>query len=350
MGKLITCLLSLLFFSASSLETFNRLRTEFAEWKTKYNKVYGTRILEELRFGVWVNNHRKIKEHNSQNHRYTLAINKFGDYTEEEFARFVGPNGGCLKIHDIDDPSLFIKPQFENLKSLPSSVDWSNNSQIVTPVKDQGSCGSCWAFSATGATESQYAIATGTLNSLSEQELVDCSTAYGNAGCDGGFMDSAFLYIKANEGLSLESDYPYTGKDGTCEKSSYTHYDPIDGFQLVARDNETAMMIAVYNGPISVGIQANQFAFQFYSNGILDGICGTSIDHGVLLVGYGVDNGDKYWVVKNSWGTDWGEDGYIRICRDCGKNGDEGECCINCQPSYPVVSSEAIKIAAGKSN
>jgi len=349
--KFVTCLVSLLFFSASSFEVASRLKTEWNAWKTKNSKVYGTRLEEELRFGVWMANYYKIKEHNSENHRYTLAMNKFGDLTEAEFSNFVNPSGSCLKVHEVNDPTLFKQPEDVHLKVIPSSVDWANTSGIVTPVKNQGSCGSCWAFSATGATESHYAIATGVLNSLSEQELIDCSSAYGNAGCDGGWMDTAFEYIKVNDGLALESAYPYTGTDdGTCQKASFTHYDPIDGFRLVSRDNETALEIAVALGPVSVAVQANQLAFQFYSSGILDGRCGTTVDHGVLVVGYGTDGADKYWNVKNSWGTDWGENGYVRICKDCDKNGAYGECCINCFPSYPTVSATAVKVSAGSSN
>jgi len=346
--KIISCLLSFLFFSASSVELHSRLRLEWQEWKAQYNKNYAS-LDEVYRFGVWANNYQKIKEHNAEKHLYTLAMNQFGDMTGEEFSKFVNPSGGCLKIHDIDDPSLFLKPVTVDVK-VPSSVDWANTSQYVTPVKNQGDCGSCWAFSATGATESQYAIANGVLNSLSEQELVDCNTGV-NAGCNGGFMDLAFTYIKNNDGLALESAYPYTATDGTCESSKYTHYNPISGFQLVARDDENALMTAVASGPVSVGIQANQMAFQFYSSGILDGNCGTNIDHGVLVVGYGTDGNDKYWIVKNSWGTTWGEAGYVRICRDCDKNGLEGECCINCQPSYPIaVVKTTNNVVVGQKN
>ena len=152
-------------------------------------------------------------------------------------------------------------------------------------------------------------------------------------------MDPSFLYIKANDGLSLEDDYTYKGRDGECKKSDYTHYDPISGFEIVEHENSTALMAALVNGPVSIGIEADQTAFQYYDGGVLDGLCGTSIDHGVVAVGYGVDekSGQKYWKVKNSWGSDWGEEGYVRICRDCDKNRGEGECCILCQPSYPTV-------------
>ena len=153
-------------------------------------------------------------------------------------------------------------------------------------------------------------------------------------------------YIYENKGLSLESDYTYKAKNGKCEASEYKHYDALsgpNGFNVVQRRNATALAAAIaLEGPVSIGIEADQTAFQFYKSGILTGKCGTSIDHGVLAVGYGVDGGQKYWKVKNSWGSSWGENGYVRICRECDKNGDDGECCILCQPSYPTAGSSNI--------
>jgi len=317
---------------------------EWTAWKSKFQKSYVNAVEESYRYNVWLKNSEHIAKHNEEQHSYTLAVNKFADLTAKEFSSYVNPDGqGCGNLLNSEESKKLLKPpeMITNLKpevDLPSSVDWSNTSLYVTPIKNQGSCGSCWAFSAVGSTESAYAIATGTLNSLSEQELVDCDTSV-NAGCNGGFMDAAMLYIKNNNGLALEDDYKYTATDGTCESQKYTHYDPIEGIQVVERDNDTALANAVVIGPVSVGIQANQFAFQFYSGGVLDGNCGTSIDHGVVVVGYGTDDSSKskYWKVKNSWGTDWGEAGYVRICRECDKNGLEGECCINCQPSYPLI-------------
>jgi C1A family cysteine protease len=193
------------------------------------------------------------------------------------------------------------------------------------------------AFSATGSTECRIAIATGTLTSLSEQQLVDCSHKEGNLGCDGGEMDDAFKYIESAGGLCTEDEYKYTGTDGTCKASSCgTKYDDISSYTDVTVDNEADLETATVSGCVSVAIEADQSSFQFYSSGILSGNCGTSLDHGVLVVGYGVSGTQEYWKVKNSWGTSWGEEGYVLICKDCNKNGDKGECGIYMSPSYPV--------------
>ena len=204
-----------------------------------------------------------------------------------------------------------------------------NGKSYVTPVKNQGDCGSCWAFSTTGSTECRYAINNdGTLNSLSEQQLVDCSTAEGNEGCDGGLMDDAFEYIIKEGGLCSEEEYPYTGKDGICKSSCGTKYNKISSYTDVTRDDSSALEDAVSEGCVSVAIEADQFAFQFYSGGVLDGSCGTSLDHGVLVVGYGTDGSQDYWKVKNSWGSTWSEEVYVLICRKCNANGRAGECGI----------------------
>lgn len=191
-----------------------------------------------------------------------------------------------------------------------------------------------------GSIECNWAIQKGmcgsTITSLSEQQLVDCSKA--NAGCNGGNMASAMSYVTNNGGLCSESEYPYTAKDGTCKATSCgTKYDHISSHKAVTVDSESALVTATNTGCVSVAIEADQFAFQYYSSGVLDGTCGTNLDHGVLVTGYGTEGGQDYWKVKNSWGASWGMSGYVLICRNCGKNGNKGECGILMDPVLPEV-------------
>jgi len=217
--------------------------------------------------------------------------------------------------------------------NTPSSVDWVASGK-VSDVKNQGQCGSCWSFSTTGAIESRCAIANGgSPLSLSEQELVDCDTR--DDGCNGGAMQNGFLYAEEHSGLCLESAYPYTAAGGTCKSSSCTHYDEIQSYTSVS-SGESNLEAAVAEGPVSIAIEADQMSFQLYSGGVLTASCGTALDHGVLAVGYDNDYSTPYWKVKNSWGATWGEDGYIRLCKGCGKNGEEGECGLAADASYPI--------------
>jgi C1A family cysteine protease len=225
-------------------------------------------------------------------------------------------------------------------KAAPASIDWTTKG-AVTQVKDQGQCGSCWAFSSTGGLEGQWEIATGNLQSLSEQQLVDCSKQ--NSGCNGGLMDYAFQFYESTS-VATEDSYAYTGRDGTC-KSSYTQAIPqggVTGYKDIS--SESALLDAVANtGPVSVAIEADQMSFQLYSGGVLTGNCGTNLDHGVLAVGYGSESGTDYWKVKNSWGASWGANGYVLIERGVNKCG-----IADGPPSYPTVSGSTSAVGEKK--
>jgi len=318
----------------------------FASWKSAFGKEYASLEAEASAFLVWLENWRMINDFNiADEEPFKMRLNQFGDLTGDAFKVYVhGHAGSCLKHRSVAQRVAMreVTPILDS--EAPSSVDWTDvdGKSYVTPVKNQGQCGSCWAFSTTGSIEARTAIANGQTDgdivSLSEQQLVDCSGSYGNEGCNGGLMDDAFKYVEANGGLCSESEYAYTARDGTCKASSCgTKYDAISSYSDVTSDSMTSLEAAVAEGPVSIAIEADQSAFQFYSSGVLTGLCGTRLDHGVLAVGYGTSGSEQYWKVKNSWGDSWGMDGYILICKDCDKNGSKGECGILMEPSFPVA-------------
>ena len=270
------------------------------------------------KFEIFKENVKFINYHNDNN--YNLEINKFADeivHTNNIFSKQKTQN-------------III---FNNDTLVPLEKDWRKEN-AVTSVKNQGNCGSCWAFSTTGSIEGIVAIKNGELFNISEQQLVDCSNDYGNNGCEGGLMDNGFKYVIDN-GLCSEKEYPYKAVDGNCKECKsiveIKNYHDIES-------NEKVLKRAVAQQPVSVAIQANLSSFRFYSNGVYsDPLCGNGLDHGVLIVGYGYDLmlNKEYWIVKNSWGEDWGENGYIRIERNSNKDG--GMCGITLQASIPEI-------------
>jgi C1A family cysteine protease len=285
---------------------------------------------------VFKHNMDRVVTHNKKGASWTMAMNKFGDMTGEEVkATMTGYNWiDRSYIRSKNGPAAG-KLGHKHEHAAPTSVDWRAKN-AVTHVKDQQQCGSCWAFSATGSMEGAWAIAGKSLISLSEQELVDCSQAQGNQGCNGGLMDQAFQYVISNKGITTEKAYPYTAQDGTCQSASMTNAVTISSYTDVqSSTDETQLVSAIVGQPISVAIEADQQVFQMYSGGVLDDdSCGTQLDHGVLAVGYGTDSdsGKDYYIVKNSWGANWGENGYVRIVRM------KNMCGIATEPSYPIAT------------
>ncbi|CEO98669.1 unnamed protein product (mitochondrion) [Plasmodiophora brassicae] len=302
----------------------------FEEWRNTFKKEYHTFEEYAHRMKVFLQNHRHIESHNAAGHSYTLRANHFADLTHDEFkARY---NLGKPILKKTSAKTVDLSGQI----NVPESQDWTEKG-AVTPVKDQGQCGSCWSFSTTGATEGANYIKHKKLVSLSEQQLVDCSGPEGDHGCDGGLMDFGFEYIIKEGGICTEASYPYEAQDDTCRADKCTDVVKVSSFVDVDQYNERALKAAVAQQPVAVAIEADQLSFQFYDSGVMTGECGTSLDHGVLVVGYGEDNGVKYWKIKNSWGDSWGEDGYIRIERSESK-GLPGQCGVAMQPSYPIAA------------
>ncbi|KAJ4825638.1 Cysteine proteinase rd21a [Turnera subulata] len=307
----------------------------YEEWLVRHGKVYNALGEKEKRFEIFKDNLRFVDEHNSGNWSYKVGMNRFADLTNEEFrSRYVGTRSRGTAGNRLSKASDRYAPRVG--ESLPESVDWRKEG-AVAPVKDQGSCGSCWAFSTVSAVEGINKIVTGELISLSEQELVDCDRGY-NEGCNGGLMDYAFEFIINNGGIDSEEDYPYTARDGTCDTyRKNAKVVKIDSYEDVPVNNEKALRKALANQPISVAIEGGGRAFQLYQSGVFDGRCGTALDHGVVAVGYGTENGQDYWIVRNSWGASWGESGYVRMERNIARP--EGKCGIAMEPSYPIKTS-----------
>jgi len=298
----------------------------FVEYSSDYNLLFSSNDDYDKKFQVFKSNHQWIQELNQKYPKTKFNLNKFALFTREEFKKkFLS---SMKPILPADAPIAKV----DNVKDLPDSFDWALNKSIVTGVKDQGMCGSCWAFSTIANIEGQYALATGSLVSLSEQNLVDCDhecCMYENekacdAGCDGGLPPNAYTYVMKNGGIASEKNYPYEGYDNNCRYSPDKKAAYISNWTMLSDDESKFQSFLYTNGPLSVAVEADMW--QFYLTGVFYLPCGTDLDHAVLLTGWGTETDIlfrtmPYWIIKNSWGTGWGKYGYIWLERNNGRCG-----------------------------
>lgn len=304
----------------------------FENWVQKFRIQFQTKnhLYDTLR--KWMANDEYIDRINQMNKSYKLAHNQFSGMDEFDFIRYI-------KNSQLQYPSPPLITNEFNSTVLPTSVDWRTKN-AVTHVKDQGQCGSCWSFSTTGSLEGIYSIRMGKLVSFSEQQLVDCDNFKNwgkDHGCNGGLMDNAFSWIQKNGGLCSEDSYPYISQSQECQtECSLVPKSQIQSWVDV-EPTDQALMNAIAQQPVSIAIEADQLDFQLYESGVFTGKCGTTLDHGVLVVGYGTENAEDFYLVKNSWGTTWGDQGYIKLGRGPQYNDGQGQCGILLEASYPVL-------------
>ncbi|XP_030250777.1 cathepsin S-like isoform X2 [Sparus aurata] len=328
-------MVSLLLFSLCLTATAmldSKLDFQWDLWKKTYEKTYQNEVEEVSRRELWEENLMLITKHNLEAsmglHTYELGMNHMGDLTPEEilqsYATYIPPT----------DIQRAPSPVGTSSPPVPDTIDWREKG-YVTEVKNQGTCGSCWAFSAVGALEGQLFMKTGKLVDLSPQNLLDCSSTskYGNHGCNGGYKHKAFQYVIDNQGIDSDASYPYTGQVSKCRYDSRYRAANCSRYYFLPQGDERALKQALATiGPISVAVDSLQYGFKFYKSGVYnDPSCTNKTNHAVLAVGYGTLNGQDYWLVKNSWGRKWGDQGYIRMARN--KNDQCGIAMFACYPT-----------------
>lgn len=338
--KIILFYLPFVFVYSSS--NANEYLSKFEHWTDTFNLHFQNEnhLYDILK--KWIVNEKYIQYINSQQLPYQLGHNQFSGMDEFDFIQYILQNRNFYNYpRKFDLVRQFTNDTLVNIP-LPSSVDWVS-AGAVTPVKDQGQCGSCWSFSTTGALEGAFFIQNKQLVSFSEQQLVDCDTLKNGGkdhGCNGGLMDNAFDWIHKNGGLCDETSYPYisqTGKTQSCQTTCKLVSNSRISSHIDVEQTDDAFMNALAQQPVSVAIEADQRDFQLYKSGVFTGKCGTNLDHGVLVVGYGTENKQDYYLVKNSWGESWGENGYIKLARGPQYNNGQGQCGILLEASYPVL-------------
>jgi C1A family cysteine protease len=295
----------------------------FMEHINEFGLSYGTQEEFEFRMGLFAKKDAEIKEINASQDSFTLGHNQFSTWTDFEYKRLLG----------FKQPANFVPENVTYLETsdLQDEVNWITKGG-VNAVKNQGQCGSCWAFSATAATEGAHFVATKTLLSLSEQQFVDCDKS--SHGCNGGWQSNAFKYAEGHA-QDLEKDYVYTARTGTCQDSKFKGVVSVKSYATVPAGSVAQLKAAIAKQPVSVTVEADKSVFQSYKSGVLDSAaCGTSLDHAITAVGYGVENGKQYYLVRNSWGASWGDKGYIKIAAVDGK----GICGIQQVSVYPSTN------------
>lgn len=328
---ILSLILAVAFSHSFKLEQ-QLLQDLWDQWKLSNQKVY-TASQENVRFNIFAENYLQILEFNALDAELTLGLNQFADLSVEEFeAKYLG-----LSVAGIQN--THVETQVFNTADLPATWDWREKG-AVNPAKAQGQCGSCWTFSAVAALEGLHFINTGKLLSLSEQNLVDCAHGPKNEsqGCKGGWMNDAFDYVAA-EGIQLEADYPYKAIYQKCAFDKSKAVKVNTGFQNVTSGDSDQLKAAVVQQPVSVAVQAGGLPWMFYRAGVIKRWCGASPNHGITAVGYGNAKGTDAFIVRNSWGSGWGDKGYVHIATDKNANRGLGVCGILVAPSFPTGSN-----------
>jgi len=332
----VACL-ALVIIEAKQYDLNKHPRALFQEYLLEFPQVFATEKERQERFQIFVHNVQDMKRMNEKHAgQATFGPGRFSLLTKEEFKSFRGvtktPRSWTAyfgaNMSNMMEP--FTPAQ---IAAAPTSVDWrTHKPPVVTQVKDQGSCGDCWAFSTTGNVEGQWALAPHPLVSLSEQQLTDCDhvciDGQCDDGCNGGLMANAMTYIIKNKGIESEADYPFKGEDGKCKFNAAKVAVTISSFKMLPHNADQMATFVASGGPLSIAVDAE--TWQNYQGGIIKSNCGTQLDHGVLIVGYGVSNKNiPFWIIKNSWGKSWGEQGYLMVERE------NDLCGIN---KYPITS------------